>query len=264
MGGALVIFIGALVWYGVPLVTSKEIAQKETITEGDVGEAISELLASGATSTSRNGFTVEVVPEAPENLPSAPALNRSIPATPDLDAQGRAVVVGKIETTVSALKENPTSFADWMDLGTLRLVVKDYEGAAEAWKYATALAPGSVTPYGNLGDLYANYLKDYPRAEGYLQTAIKNDTKGATYYRQLFELYLNYKSTSSAAEDTLKTAIEKFPDHLDHYVLLARYYRDQNRPQDARVMYDKAITVAKKGGNTQAASQLSAEKSAVK
>lgn len=252
-------------WYFMKLQNTPTLTGSETASSSDpVGDAIAELIASGATSTSGDGFTVEVVPETPENVPTPPSLTRSIPKTPDLDAEGRRVVVGKIEAAVAALKADSSSYADWMDLGTLRLVVKDYEGAKQAWEYAAVLGPNTATPYGNLGDLHANYLREYSKAEANFKIAIERNPKISNYYRPLYELYLVYKPTPNAAENTLKDAISKFPTQLDFYVLLARYYRDQNRTADAKGMYDTAISVAERAGNVQAASQLRTEKTEVK
>ena len=226
--------------------------------DGDVAAAIARMIATGATSSQGNGYTITTEPIAG----TPPSLDRTIPATPDLGAQARALLVAKINMTVAALKKNQQSFSDWIDLGVERQAAGDYEGAREAWEYTAALSSNSATPFGNLGYLYMAYLKDYAQSEINYKKALANDSKNPVWYRSLNDLYAIAKP--AAQEQLLKDAITEFPTALDFQVLLARWYRDHGRVAEARAEYDVAISTANKAGNTQAASQLSAEKSAVK
>jgi len=225
-----------------------------------VEDVIARMMQTGSTSARGDGFTVELETSKPQ----PPSLEREIPATPDLDAQGRTVVVSRINDTVTALKKDPKAYASWVELGQLRLIVKDYEGAREAWNFAAVLGPHTVTPFHNLGDLHMNYLKDYPTAEENFKKAMANDIKNPMHYRSLFDLYLLWKPNSSEPVSILKTGIEKFPDALDLHVLLARHYRDTGKIPEARAAYDAAIFVATKAGNAEASAQLKAERGAVK
>ena len=224
----------------------------------DVSAAIARMMQSGSTSTTGDGFTITTEPVAG----AAPSLDRTIPATPDLDAQARTLLVAKITTTVAALKKNPQSYPDWLDLGIERQAAGDYEGAHEAWSYAGAISPNAATPFGNLGYLYLAYLKDDAQSESNYKRALANDPKNPQWYRALNDLYAISKPT--AQEQLLKEAIAKFPTALDFQVLLARWYRDHGRALEARAEYDVAISTANKEGNTQASTQLKAEKAAVK
>lgn len=244
-------------WYVAEFTSGGEMAT----TTGDISTALGELVASGKTKITGNGFTIEVVPDTEGEVPTPPALERPIPPTPDLSAEDRVVVIGRFDATVAALKTNQKSFADWMDLGFLRYVVKDYIGAGAAWEYAALLGPDTTTPFANLGDLYTFYLKDYAKAETNLKKAIANDpSKSARFYRSLYELYTMWKPNTDMPAQTLKDGIKQTPDALDLHVLLARYYKEKGKTTESRAAYDAAISVATKAGNTEAVAQLRAER----
>jgi len=256
---AVLLVIVGIAWFymNVRIDESGEMAT----TTGDISGALADLIASGATSTRGDGFTVEIDPETPAIVPPPPSLTRAIPATPDLDAQGRSIIVEKIEASIAALKQDSKLYGSWVDLGMYRHIVKDYVGAREAWEYAAVLGPNTVTPFANLGDLYTFYLKDYAKAEVNLKKAIENDpAKSVRFYRSLYELYTLWKPNSDAPAQALKDGIKAFPDALDLHVLLARYYKDNGKITESRAAYDGAISVATKAGNTEAAGQLQAER----
>lgn len=220
-------------------------------------------LSKIATTTQVGDYRIEPIPTTVA-LPTPPSLNRPVPETPGMDAQVRATIILKLSEIVATLKTDSSSFDAWLTLGTLRQALGDYVGAAEAWVYATKLSPHTGVAYANLGNLYANYTKDYPKAEASYLKGIQNDPQAVNTYRNLFELYVySYKTDTSAAEDLLKTGIAKLPKALDLKVLLARYYRDKGRVADARVAYDNAITAATTAGNAALATELTSERDAL-
>ena len=74
------LFAGLLILIGVggyvfSIQTSGDatsVVEFNATSSDDVGGAISELLATGATSTTRNGYTVEVVPDTAAEVPPPP------------------------------------------------------------------------------------------------------------------------------------------------------------------------------------------------
>lgn len=213
--------------------------------------------------TSTPGYTIEIVPDDEVKLPPAPSLDRAIPsASASVSAEVRAAVIAKLQDAVAALRANPGSFSAWIDLGVQRKILGDYEGASEAWGYAGALGPHSSIPFENLGDLYANYLKNPTKAIQYYKTAILNSPTAVSAYRNLFELYKSTGSTVSAIQ-ILKDGIARNPKAIDLQVLLARYYRDTGRTSDAKAAYDVAIAAARAANQTTVVSDLEAEKAAL-
>lgn len=221
-------------------------------------------LSKIATTTQVGDYLIEPISSTP-TLPTPPSLDRTVPETPNMDSAVRAAIILKLSEIVATLKSDSFSFDAWLTLGTLRQALGDYVGAAEAWVYATKLSPRIGVAYANLGNLYANYTKDYPKAEASYLKGIQNDPRAVNTYRNLFELYLySYKTDTGAAEDLLKTGIAKLPNALDLKVLLARYYRDKGRIADAQVAYTSAITAATAVGNGALTTELTSERDALR
>lgn len=255
--GALILLVLLLVGVFIYTQTSEPVPQ---IKQSD---STSIDLSTISTTTQVGDYLIEPIPTA-ATLPTPPSLNRTVPETPGMDVAVRNTIILKLSETVATLKADSSSFDAWLTLGTLRQALGDYVGAAEAWVYATKLSPHIGVAYANLGNLYANYIKDYPKAEANYLKGIQNDPRAVNTYRNLFELYVySYKTDTSAAEDLLKTGIEKLPKALDLKVLLARYYREKNRVADARVAYDSAITAATAAGNTALTTELTNERDAL-
>lgn len=200
-------------------------------------------------------YAVELVPARSP----APSLTRPTPSTsPTLDASARAQLITNIEATISRLKTDPNSYSDWMLLGIERQTLGDYAGAAEAWSYVTKRAPNDATPYGNLANLYAVYLKDYARAEANYKTAISLSPSTANYYANLHEVYRYNLKDSTKAVNILKQGIQNIPKEVSLYVTLARYYKDLGQKDAARAEFDAAISAA--AGNSTLIADLQAEK----
>lgn len=177
-----------------------------------------------------------------------------------LDATVCQQIQTKVAAAVEALSQKTNDFGAWINLGTLRKMVGDYKGAAEAWEYVSKIYPTQPTSFSNLGDLYMSYLHDNAKAETNYLTAIKNYPAGADAYRALAELYQSGFRGGSAAEDILKKGIKAAPQAIDLQVLLARYYTAAGRTADAAATYDAAIAAATAAGNTSLAASLEVEK----
>ena len=163
---------------------------------------------------------------------------------------------------MAAINKDKYDFNMWINLGTLRHMAVDEQGAKEVWEYASATWPTNVASFNDLGDLYANYLKDYAKAESNFLTAVKNKPDDTNPYRNLFTLYYDAGYNKGKAEAILKKAIAAAPKAVDMQVLLARYYRDTGRTAEAKAEYSLAIKNAQSQGQTDLATTLQAESSA--
>ena len=243
IGGVLVLLLLiGIGWYVITKNTGgakPEVTQNATSTEGLV-----------------SGF---VGPIAQDVSTPAPSLERPIPETSDIPDETRAMVLSQLSVTIEALKEDPKSFDEWIELGLERKRLGDYEGAAEAWEYVSLLYPGNIVSFANLGDLYMNFLHDYAKAEERYLKAIKN--KPDPYiFSNLFDLYRVYKAESEGGIDILKKGIVENPGALELYIMLARAYRDAGRIDEASIAFDEAIAVAQRQNNTSAVASLKEEK----
>jgi tetratricopeptide (TPR) repeat protein len=91
-------------------------------------------------------------------------------------------------------------------------MIGDYEGAKECWEYAAVVNPKSPTPFNNLGDLYAHYLKDNKKAEENFLIAIKNGPDQIYIYRSLYEFYRYVMKDNAKAKQILERGISANPN----------------------------------------------------
>lgn len=168
----------------------------------------------------------------------------------------------QFESALSIIKEHPDSFLGWMDLGFVKNVFGDYRGAEAAWLYATEISPSQSRSLMNLGDLYANKLKDYPRAEEMYQRAIEIEPFLVPAYRELATLYrFSIKSREEDAYRVLENGQRQSPNEGVELLALAATWAEQDgkiplaisyyeeflkiQPDNARVKEDLARLKAK-------------------
>jgi tetratricopeptide (TPR) repeat protein len=117
----------------------------------------------------------------------------------------------KIKELSAALKKNPDLFNLWMDLGSYRKAIGDYEAARDIWEYASAIRPKNSISFGNLGSLYALYLRDYEKAEFNFLKAIENDPHAVYLYYKAFEFYRDFMKDKDKARAIIERGIEANP-----------------------------------------------------
>jgi tetratricopeptide (TPR) repeat protein len=150
-----------------------------------------------------------------------PSLDRPLPDTAGIDPQFVATTEAEMQTTISDLQKNKNSFQDWINLGVERKSLGDYAGAALAWQYVSVLYPTNIVSFGNLGDLYTNFLKNYSEAEVDYLTEIKNAPADIDAYRNLSALYISEGKTGQAVS-LLQSGIAQNPNSSDLKNMLAR------------------------------------------
>lgn len=194
--------------------------------------------------------TPGVVPVDTSKLPPAPSLAHVTIFSASITSDIKPLYEKKIADNIQILKQNKYSLQDWINLGILYKEVGDYQAAKDAWVYASLLSPGNVISFNNLGDLYHYYLKDYPKAESSFLQAVKNDPKYVLSYVNLFDLYrLSYQTNTSKAADILKQGIAAVPENIDLVNALAGYYKDKGDTANAKLYYQKALSLAQAAKN---------------
>ncbi len=162
--------------------------------------------------------SLEVFEGGKENevaLPPAPSLDRPIVYPADMPSQIKLDNQEKISKIINSLKSDPGLFNDWIDLGLYRKILEDYEGARQAWEYASLLRPQSSASFGNLGILYGYYLKDAPKAEKNFLKAIENDAKNINLYFQTYEFYRDVMKDLIKAKAIIETGLKNNPADQD-------------------------------------------------
>lgn len=194
--------------------------------------------------------------------PSAPDLDR--PFTPlsthpeSIQEDARA----KVKNAVAQLSENPELTSAWLELAVYRKGAGDYEGAEEIWLYMTRHWPEDVVAYGNLADLYQNYLDRPKTAEAYWRKILDIRTDLVPVYRNLHDLYRTKLNDSQKARAILEqglSVIEEARDKIDLLVPLAIFERDQGNLERAREHFIAAKQMADFIGQVELAGLLQAE-----
>ena len=145
--------------------------------------------------TTTNGVTVSggnatVTEQSPALV--APDYKKPLTFQADVSADVRAVFQHQFDLTIQALDKDKSSFAAWVNLSTLRKGTGDYKGSETILIYVSKLYPKSTVPTDNLGSLYLDFIKDYPKAESNFKASIGNDPHDINAYEQLTSLYTTY------------------------------------------------------------------------
>lgn len=158
----------------------------------------------------------------------------------------RDILRAKLEEHAGSLDVNPDNLDPWLQAGVIKKVIGDFEGARDAWEYASLIRPKNFVSFKNLGELYWHYLPDYPRSEENFRKAIENEPRFIDSYISLSELYrYSYTEKQSLAEAPLLDGIRENPDSKDLMIYLARFYRDHIKNKAKAIeYYEKFLKLA--------------------
>ncbi len=149
-----------------------------------------------------------VIKEIKEEKIPIPDLNREIVFSDNYPEEARQIMIDKIEKKSLELKEDPTFFSNWLYLGIDRKAIEDYDGAKLVWEYAKLLDLNNFVVRGNLGDLYAYYLKDNQNAEiNYLEALKLGPTQTYLYYK-IAEFYTEFLNDKEKAIEIVEAGIK--------------------------------------------------------
>ena len=158
-------------------------------------------------------YTITQVPVENSTAPKIPDLNRPVTFGPtvSLSADVKKIVTDKILALQATLKKDPKSIGSWIDLGTYEKMAGDFSGAILYWKYAADISNDYVS-LGNLGNLYAYYLKDNAQAEVYYKKAISRGATQSYLYVQLSDVYKEVFKDLTKAKAILDEGLKKIPN----------------------------------------------------
>lgn len=202
--------------------------------------------------------TTSIIPIQATTYYKQPGYPKQLVFKGAFSAADRKAMQDAYDTAQSYIVTDKYDFNAWISIGTMNLMSGNYATAESVWQYASQQWPTNQVSHNNLGDLYANYLKDYPKAEKEWLAAITNKGDDPTPYRNLFTLYseTSYKPTNTAAEDILKKGIAANPKLFEIRYMLAVYYKKLGRTQDAQAMFNAAADTATQEGQPQMAEQI--------
>ncbi len=118
-----------------------------------------------------------------------PDYTKPVAYSSDITPTIRAELNQELATVQGEIKANPLNMGAWTDLGTIHKQGGDYANAALYWEYVTSVYQGASAPFYSLGDLYQNFLHNYPKAEADYLAAIKTDPQNVNAYASLYTMY---------------------------------------------------------------------------
>ena len=173
-----------------------------------------------------------------------PDLGEEIKITAEMDDARKEQLINEINQTREDLKANSDSLQDWLQYGILLKSVGDYEGARDAWEYASSIRPQNSISFHNLGDLYHHNLKDYKKSEENYLMALENKPAQTFTCQNLYELYrYSYEEKNDMADDILLKCLESNPEEVYFMILLGSYYEDTGNISGAIFYYEQALEI---------------------
>lgn len=166
-------------------------------------------------------------PNSEEIKKQMPDLDREIIIKGIVNEEIKNTAIKKIKEITAQLKENYDRREEWLNLGIWRKTLGDYEGAEQAWKFVTLIRPNDPVAFHNLGDLYSQYLVDFPKAEKNYLTAIEKDSKTAFYYIKLYEFYRYFVKKPDLAENILVQGIKQATEKSTLKAILEAYRKEK-------------------------------------
>jgi tetratricopeptide (TPR) repeat protein len=129
-----------------------------------------------------------------------------------ISGEVKVALLQELARDQALLDANRENFDAWVDIGRVRKLANDYKGAAEVWEFVSILWPTNTVSYNNLGDLYMNFLKNYPKAETNYKMMIQFAPANIDAYENLFYLYRDlYKTNTDSAKKVLELGLKNNP-----------------------------------------------------
>jgi tetratricopeptide (TPR) repeat protein len=132
-----------------------------------------------------------VVKEVPYSAGTVvpPSLDHQVVYSPNLAPDVLAILKADIASTTRLLKTDPSQAGAWYQLAIYYKIAGDYSAAESVWVYLTQEYPHDYVAFGDLGDLYQNFLKEYSKAAADYKAAIARKPDVVDYYNSLYLLY---------------------------------------------------------------------------
>lgn len=156
-----------------------------------------------------------------------PDLDREIIIKGNINEEAKNTAIEKIKEITAQLKEDYDRREEWLNLGIWRKTLGDYEGTEQAWKFVTLIRPNDPVAYHNLGDLYSQFLIDFPKAEKYYLLAIEKGPTTDFFYIKLHEFYRYFIKRPDLAENILVQGIKQATEKLTIEAILEAYRKEK-------------------------------------
>ncbi|MBU2109622.1 hypothetical protein KKB71_01520, partial [Patescibacteria group bacterium] len=145
-----------------------------------------------------------------------PDLDKEIVVKADLPANTKSETIIDIQDIIQKLKEDYDNMQLWLQLGLLRKLLGDYDGAIEAWQFVNLIRPNNFVSFGNLGDIYSLYLSDKKKAEENYLKALENGPDQIYLYEKVYEFYRYTIKDNAKVKEILKKGIDLNPNNSQY------------------------------------------------
>lgn len=153
-----------------------------------------------------------------------PDLSKQPVVKANLPEDVKKKTIEEIQMLVNSLKKNYDSWEQWIQLGLLKKLLGDYQGAREAWEFATEIRPKDSISRHNLGNLYWQNLKDFKKAEENYLKAIELNKQDISAYVDLSNIYYYDLKNKIKAEIILNRGLVSNPGNEE----LKKAVKDMN------------------------------------
>ena len=233
------VLIGVVFWNWNNSSNSTEIVQDQS----ENSELVGEILESDGNA---NGSGMEIVNQP---KPQYKGQDLNFLASQDiLNLYPKELIDGqtdRLKTAVKWLSDQPDSSPYWIEIGVIKKNFDNYIGVRDAWEYAKIIDSNNPIHYFNLGNLYAAYLKDIPKAEQNYLMAVQLEPNNEYTHLGLADFYKDfYKEKSDQIDDVLLNGLSHLPKNPNLILNLAFYYRDSGRLALAIENIEKFLKVA--------------------
>lgn len=166
------------------------------------------------------------------------------------DAQ-KQETIKLIDEIKKELTTNYNVDTPWLMLGNYRKLLKDYDGAIEAWNFLIKIRPKGYLAFHNLGSLYGFELHNYQKSEENFLKSIQNSPNNIDAYSQLVTIYESAK-TSDKIEGLLLSGITSNPNDASLKIMLGQYYAKAGNKTKAIQYLKEALKISPTNAEVQA------------
>lgn len=181
---------------------------KNINTQFDTSTNTSSTTANVQNNSTTGSYKIEQVALSNNGTPD---LNRPI-VYGKVSDDAKRVSTEKINTIISYLKKDPAVWDNWINLGIYQKMAGDYQGTVLSWVYASKIAPNDFVSLGDLGDLYAYFLKDSKLSIQYYNMAITKSPSQAYLYIQLAQVYRDVVGDPEKSKGTIEQGLSQLPN----------------------------------------------------